>query len=147
MSVSSPGVKGETDLCWCCFLPPLFLLFLKLPCYLNFQTSSFDVHCWDFKRTLSTSAGVGFSEKARVCILLGESRGSHAFLPGSGGSSWEVGAGGHLAGPARPRRLLRRGSGCAAGLSPLPFKGCLRGSVFLQRAEERLSNRRVLSFH
>lgn len=32
---------------------------------------SFDVYCWDFKRTLSTSAGVGFSEQAESSTFLG----------------------------------------------------------------------------
>lgn len=59
---------------------PLFFFFFFTPLLSQLPNISFDVSCWDFKRTLSTSAGVGFSEKAkakerereRVCILGGE---------------------------------------------------------------------------
>lgn len=44
---------------------PLFFFFFFTPLLSQLPNISFDVYCWDFKRTLSTSAGVGFSEKAR----------------------------------------------------------------------------------
>lgn len=126
-------------------LPPPFFYSLSLLSQL--PNISFDVYCWDFKRTLSTWAGVGFSEQAREShILLGRGVSpTHTFLalppravpglvpcpgsrrpPGSrsphAASSWALAAEG----------VSRRGGGCAPGLSPCLFKACPKGSVFFQ---------------
>lgn len=76
--VASPEVKGETDFLLVLF-PSLLPLFFSnsLSLLSQLPNISFDVYCWDFKRTLSTSAGVGFSEQARVPHSSRERDGSH----------------------------------------------------------------------
>lgn len=65
-SVASLEVKGEID--FLLVVPPSNSLSLLSP----LPNVSFDVYCWDFKRTLSTSAGVGFSEqRAESSTFLG----------------------------------------------------------------------------
>lgn len=77
-SVVSPEVRGETDFLLGLFSSPLFFFFL-LPFLLSqLPNTSFDVFCWDLKKTLSTWAGVGFSEQARVPH---SSRGARSHIP------------------------------------------------------------------
>lgn len=81
-SVASPEVKGETDFLLVVFPSPLFFFFYSLFLLSQLPNISFDVLCWDFKRTLSTWAGVGFSEQARVPHSSRGASGSRTFLPG-----------------------------------------------------------------
>ena len=128
-SAASREVKGEVDFLWVLFPSPAFY---SLSLLSQLPSVSFDVYCWDFKRTLSTWAGVAFSEQARVprSSVAGREVGpTHSFrcpspraAPGhaSGSWSWERGS-----------RTWWSG-GCTTGLSPLIFKACWKGSVFLQ---------------
>lgn len=87
-SVASPEVKGETDFLLVVFPSPLFFFFFySLFLLSQLPNISFDVLCWDFKRTLSTWAGVGFSEQARVPHSSRGASGSRTFLPGLSWSS------------------------------------------------------------
>lgn len=120
--VASPEVRGETDFLLVLIpsLPPFFFFLNSLSLLSRLPNISFDVYCWDFKRTLSTWAGVGFSEQARESRILGKRNESHQ-VPTLG------------AGVPSPRPCVSPGGVWeCAGFSPLLFKACLRGSVFLQ---------------
>lgn len=67
LSVTALRSEVTQTLCWSCFPPPT----LKHPFpVISAPKPSFDVYCWDFKRTLSTLAGVGFSGQARESYIL-----------------------------------------------------------------------------
>lgn len=136
----------ETFCWWYSPLPPP--LFYSLSLLSQLPNISFDVYCWDFKRTLSTWAGVGFSEQAREShILLGRGVSPTytflAFPPPEQpqASLLALGAGVHLGArvhiqhvpePRPTEGVSQQGGGCALGLSPCLFKACPKGSVFLQ---------------
>lgn len=128
--------------CWWCFPPPSsssssFLL-NSLSLLSQLPNVSFDVYCWDFKRTLSTLAGVGFSEQARVPQ---SSRAEkwvppHSYLREQVPWCWVS--------SARPSLLRRLPVGRWVHTRFPPFRRDL--SPF-RAAEERLSNSWVLRFH
>lgn len=144
--------------CWCCYPPPSFF-FNSFSLLSQLPNISFDVYCWDFKRTLSTSAGVGFSEQARVTHSSRERSGLRtlppSFFPGAAASCVSC-SGSRSPGVASSQALglLRVSTDGVAGVPPgsadfLPIflKPVLKDLSSFRAAEKRLSNSHVLRFH
>lgn len=145
--------------CWCCYPPPSFF-FNSFSLLSQLPNISFDVYCWDFKRTLSTSAGVGFSEQARVTHSSRERSGLHtlppSFFPGAAPSCVSC-SGSRSPGVASSQALgllrVSPGGGVAgvppgsADFLPIFLKPVLKDLSSFRAAEKRLSNSHVLRFH
>lgn len=132
-SVASLEVKGEADFFVGGIPPPLPPPLNSLSLLSQLPNVSFDVYCWDFKRTLCTLAGVGFSERAESSTFLGakkwiplhshpRSRGSIAApLPGC---------------TCRAPLVLVGLRVCGAGSFP-PSQACPKGSAFKPQSSLR----------
>lgn len=158
-SVSYSEVKGETDFLLVLLSSPLFFFFNSFSLLSQLPNISFEVYCWDFKRTLSTSAGVGFSEQARVTHSSRERSGLHtlppSFFPGAApscvsctGSRSPGVVSSQALGPLRvsPDGVAGVPQGCADFL-PIFLKPVLKDLSSFRAAEKRLSNSHVLRFH
>lgn len=143
--------------CWCCYPPPSFFFFNSFSLLSQLPNISFDVYCWDFKRTLSTSAGVGFSEQARVTHSSRERSGLHTLPPSSflGATPSCVScSGSRRPGVASSQALgllrVSPGGGVPHGSAdflPIFLKPVLKDLSSFRAAEKRLSNSHVLRFH
>lgn len=142
--------------CWCCYPPPSFFFFNSFSLLSQLPNISFDVYCWDFKRTLSTSAGVGFSEQARVRHSSRERSGLHTLPPGfspGAAPSCIYRSGSRSPGVASSQALglLRVSPDGVAGVQqdflPIFLKPVRKDLSSFRAAEERLSNSHVLRFH
>lgn len=143
--------KVRQTFCWWCF-PPHFFFFYSLFLLSQLLNISFDVFCWDFKTTLSTWAGVGFSEQARVPHSSRGASGSHTFLPGffpGAARAALIPAQPPGPGPAEPPCGVAPAgvAGVQQDFLPVFLKPVQRDLSSFRAAEERLSNSRVLRFH
>lgn len=149
-------VKGETDVLLVLFSSPLFFFLNSLSLLSQLPNIGFDVYCWDFKRTLSTSAGVGFSEQARVPHSSRKRSGSRPLPPGSSpgaapGCTYCSGSRSPHVASSQALGLPRVSPDGVASVHqdflPTFLKPVRKDLSSFRAAEERLSNSHVLRFH